>query len=185
MNENQKRVKQWMQDFGQETPDKPGAPSDAVRLLRAKLIFEEAMETIDALGVEVLHDEYPVRFRNCDFLVTDDANLVAVADGLADLEVVNTGTAIACGIDLQPCFNEVMRSNDSKAWTSQEIAACEANGPTPQGSTIGGPTGNGRFIVKRADGKALKSPSYSPANLAPILEAQSQARGDYGNQDRG
>jgi predicted HAD superfamily Cof-like phosphohydrolase len=178
MNENQKRVKQWMQDFGQETPDKPGAPSDAVRLLRAKLIFEEAMETIDALGVEVLHDEYPVRFRNCDFLVTDDANLVAVADGLADLEVVNTGTAIACGIDLQPCFDEVMRSNDSKAWSGKEVAY-----NLPPGA-IHNINFSGNYIVKRLpDLKVLKSPSYSPANLAPILEAQSQARGDYGNQD--
>ena len=55
MTENQKQVRDWMSAFGQETPDKPGIPSLEVRKLRAKLILEEALETIvNGLGVEAL-----------------------------------------------------------------------------------------------------------------------------------
>jgi len=66
------------------------------------------------------------------------------ADAIGDLLYVVIGTAVAYGIDIAPIFDEIHRSNMSK------------------------------FIdgYKRDDGKWIKGPSYSPANLKPILEAQ-------------
>jgi len=70
--------------------------------------------------------------------------IVAAYDAVLDLEVVTTGTAVAMGVDTEPGWQEVHRSNMSK------------------------------FIdgTKRADGKWVKGPSYSPANLKPIVDAQ-------------
>lgn len=70
-------------------------------------------------------------------------DITAVAKELADLLYVVYGTAVSCGIDMAPVFREVHRSNMSK---------------------VGG--------HKRADGKWLKPPDYSPADLDPILAAQ-------------
>jgi hypothetical protein len=49
---HQQLVEAFMAKAGQAVPDRPTADVDKeVRLLRAKLIFEEALETIEALGV--------------------------------------------------------------------------------------------------------------------------------------
>jgi predicted HAD superfamily Cof-like phosphohydrolase len=71
-------------------------------------------------------------------------NVAAVAKELADLLYVVYGTAVSCGIDMGPVFREVHRSNMSK---------------------VGG--------HKRADGKWVKPPTYSPARIEPILASQS------------
>ena len=70
-------------------------------------------------------------------------DIEAVAKELADLLYVVYGTAVSCGIDMASVFREVHRSNMSK---------------------VGG--------HKRADGKWIKPPDYSPARLQPILAAQ-------------
>jgi predicted HAD superfamily Cof-like phosphohydrolase len=72
-------------------------------------------------------------------------DLAAVAKEMADLLYVVYGTAVSYGIDMEPVFREVHRSNLSK---------------------VGG--------YKRADGKWVKPPSYSPACLQPILEEQAE-----------
>jgi predicted HAD superfamily Cof-like phosphohydrolase len=72
-----------------------------------------------------------------------NGNLAAVAKEMADLLYVVYGTAVSYGIDMKPVFKEVHRSNLSK---------------------VGG--------YKRADGKWVKPPTYSPAKLEPILDAQ-------------
>jgi predicted HAD superfamily Cof-like phosphohydrolase len=70
-------------------------------------------------------------------------DLASVAKEMADLLYVVYGTAVSYGIDMKPVFQEIHRSNLSK---------------------IGG--------HKRADGKWIKPPTYSPARLEPILDAQ-------------
>ena len=74
-------------------------------------------------------------------------NLTAVAKELADLLYVVYGTAVSYGIDMGPVFREVHRSNMSK---------------------IGG--------YKREDGKWVKPPTYSPAEIEPILTDQRARR---------
>lgn len=70
-------------------------------------------------------------------------DLVAVAKELADLLYVTYGTAVSYGIDIEQVFQEVHRSNMSK---------------------VGG--------YKRADGKWVKPPTYSPADIESILNIQ-------------
>lgn len=69
---------------------------------------------------------------------------VGMADALTDLLYVTYGAAIALGIDADQTFREVHRSNLSKL---------DRDG----------------LPIKRADGKVLKGPLYSPPNLRPIL----------------
>ncbi len=186
MNQEQQRVKEWMRKFGQEIPEGVSIPSLEVRKLRANLILEEALETISGLGFEVGIEEdpdpLPSYFRSLD--MTDlqlkeppesvGANLEYVADGIADSLVVQLGTAVACGIDIKPVFDEVMRSNDSKLWTEREVLGqigepdlrihncCICDKPAEFCVCIREPR---RFLVQNRDGKVIKSPSYSPAKI--------------------
>jgi predicted HAD superfamily Cof-like phosphohydrolase len=83
---------------------------------------------------------------SCVAYPSDVANLTEAYDAVLDLLVVTIGTGVAQGTDLQPGWDEVHRSNMSK------------------------------FIDghRREDGKWVKGPSYSPAQLSPILQAQAQ-----------
>jgi len=47
------RIKAFMQKVGQDTPEIATIPDEKTRILRAKLILEEALETVEALGVKV------------------------------------------------------------------------------------------------------------------------------------
>lgn len=71
-------------------------------------------------------------------------DIVECADAIADLLYVTLGAAVALGIQIGPVFSEVHRSNMTK------------------------------FIDghRRDDGKWVKGPSYSPAQVAHILERQ-------------
>lgn len=70
--------------------------------------------------------------------------LTDMADALADLLYVVLGSGVALGIDLDDVFQEVHRSNMTK------------------------------FIDghRRADGKYVKGPSYTPANIRSVLSQQ-------------
>jgi predicted HAD superfamily Cof-like phosphohydrolase len=142
MTKHQKQIQEFMQMVQQETPSKPTPPSRLVAMMRVRIIAEELIELARALGVKIeidAMDEYADVSEG-----TGIVDMVLVADALADLEYVNTGTAIAVGIDMELIFAEVHRSNMSKL-----------------------PGGH-----KREDGKWIKRPDYSPANIAPIVEAQ-------------
>lgn len=73
-------------------------------------------------------------------------DLVAIADALGDLLYVVLGAAVSSGIPLGSVFAEIHRSNMSK---------------------VGG--------TKNEMGKLIKPPTYSPANLLPILLEASNA----------
>lgn len=92
------------------------------RELRVKLIEEEFEELKEALAGE---------------------DLSSIAKEMADLLYVVYGTAVSYGIDMDPVFREVHRSNMSK---------------------VGG--------YKRGDGKWVKPATYSPACIEPIVAAQ-------------
>lgn len=73
----------------------------------------------------------------------EEDDLVEVADGITDLLYVTLYTANAYGLSVQPFWDEVQRSNMTKA---------------------GG--------AKRSDGKQLKGDQYSPPDIKSILEEQ-------------
>lgn len=101
----------------------PKVPDTKNQVLRVRLIQEELGELDNAFASN---------------------NIVEVADAIADLLYVVLGTAVSCGIEIEPVFREVHRSNMTK------------------------------FIDGHLDegGKWVKGPSYEAANIRPILEQQ-------------
>ena len=182
MTKEQKQVIEFMTLFHQHVLDQPIIPSLEVRRLRAKLILEEAIETVEALGFDVLvclevrqgrtqGTEVGTIGTDMDgvfLLPNGKENIIKIADGLADLHYVGyCGTAAACGIDMEPVFAEVHRSNMSKMWTEEDLKQQKTLYPTGVVENYGG--GLYRILV---DGKVIKSPSYSPADIASILAQQ-------------
>ena len=114
--------------------------------LRMALVAEEYKEFCDAMR---------------------DGDPVAVADAICDLIYVLAGTAVSYGLRGDDCFAEVHRSNMSKTtickgcrglgWEYVLNTAC------PECD------GNGRIVIKRADGKILKPDTYSPADIKSVL----------------
>ena len=90
---NFKKVKNFMETFGQEVKSKPSLSSDKINMLRYNLIKEELDEFKQAL---------------------DNNDLLEVADALTDILYVTYGAGHAFGIDLDACFDEVQNSNMSK-----------------------------------------------------------------------
>lgn len=128
MTDEQRMVAEFHRRFGIAIGNVPAVPDEATRSLRVRLIQEEFDELKQALAQQ---------------------DVTAIAKELADLLYVVYGTAVSCGIDLEPVYREVHRSNLSK---------------------VGG--------SKREDGKWIKPPTYSPACLQPILAAQREAAND-------
>ena len=90
---NFRKVKIFMDTFGQDVKNKPSFSSNKINKLRYDLIKEEL-------------DELKVAIDNKDFL--------EVADALTDILYVAYGAGHAFGIDLDKCFQEVQDSNMSK-----------------------------------------------------------------------
>lgn len=197
MTYNQKSVRDWMLKFGQNCPEKPVQLDEKTAKLRAKLILEEALETIcKGLGIRVniyqagcegyvQLSESLLKDLVIDLTKDKEVDLVELADGVSDLMVVSEGTAVAAGIDTEEIHNEVCRSNDSKLWKPSEVVQkFNYQEPTENSKIYAAENGviiefigenltDGReFLIKDKDGKVVKSPSYSPANILPILEKQ-------------
>ncbi len=122
MNNAQRMVQEFHEQFDIYVAPKPSIPDEATQTLRRRLIQEEFEEFQEAM---------------------QEKDLPAMAKELADLLYVVYGTAVSLGIDMEPVFAEVHRSNMSK---------------------VGG--------YKREDGKWVKPPTYSPASLDKIIEHQ-------------
>ena len=96
MNKMQKQVQAFHEAFGHTVNDQPRSPSIDDIKLRILLMQEEL------LGKGELAESM------------ENQDLIGVADGLADLLYVTIGTAVVFGIDIEPVFDEVHRSNMSK-----------------------------------------------------------------------
>ncbi len=118
------KMQQQVQDF-HRAMDVTVGTSPALRdtELRCRIIEEETRETVEAIRA---------------------GDLAGTIDGLCDLIYVAFGTAVACGIDLEPFFNEVQRSNMAKLW----------------------PDGKPRH---REDRKVLKPPNWQPPRIKEML----------------
>ena len=130
------RVRQMMQGFGQDGPDKPCVPSEAILRLRCKLIFEEALEFVNACGFDVLvgttdgfcllsayehkTDAPQVKGNYCFKTNGKQPDLTEMVDGIADISVVNNGSGIALGIDMSPVLEIVDNNNLEKIATGRK-----------------------------------------------------------------
>lgn len=147
--QHEARIKEFMQKAGQEVPGSPIIPDLDTRILRAKLILEEAFETVEALGVDVFLDSssHYINFDKLTFQesVINEPNLVEIVDGCCDVSVVTYGTLVACGVGAQPMIEEVDRHNLAKF----------------------GPGG-----YRREDGKWIKPPNLKPPRIAELIQEQ-------------
>jgi predicted HAD superfamily Cof-like phosphohydrolase len=169
-----------MRQFQQEVKDFPELPDTTIRLLRARLVFEEALEFVKACGCTVMGDGQPV----VDHIAVEvDPNgtpdLVEYVDGCIDQLVVTYGALNSAGIQAQSAWDEVQRSNMSKAWP--HCSVCDAvleHGPGTDLVHPGDSYAHGGVwetvpkVHKRDDGKFIKAPTYSPANLKRVIEEQ-------------
>ena len=166
--------------FGQAAPTKPTIPDEATRLLRVNTLAEEVGELAQASGVILeltAHPQYPK--PKVSVMIDHDATpiLDQVADALADCQYFVDGTATAYGLDLQPFFDEVHRSNMDKLWAVTDLLHMEPGWtathvtPSGQGTVIVIPQTK-QFVVKRQDGKVMKPPGFEPPNLKKVLESQ-------------
>jgi predicted HAD superfamily Cof-like phosphohydrolase len=114
-------VREFHEKYSAPVRSTPTLISPKDRLRRARLIFSEAAEFIEA---------------------ADKEDLPEMVDALADLLVVVYGAALELGVDLEPVFAEVHRSNMSK---------------------------NGG---KDAGGKILKGPDFTPPDIIGELRKQ-------------
>lgn len=138
-----------MQLAGQDTPNKPTEIDEETRILRAKLILEEAFETVRALGVDadlfgsfsIAECEEEIQYR---ISPTFDFDMKEVADGCADVSVVTIGTLISCGIADQ-CLLEMVDQNNLDKF------------------------GEGHSI--REDGKLIKPPNHQPPDIEGYLDS--------------
>jgi predicted HAD superfamily Cof-like phosphohydrolase len=172
-----------MKQFEQEVKDSPELPDPATRLLRARLVFEEALEFVRACGCTVISDHKPVIDDTAVELdPTGTPDLVEYVDGCIDQLVVNNGALNAVGIEAQSAWDEVQRSNMSKAWP--HCSVCDAVLERGSGSDLVHPgdsyAHDGAWqtvlkVHKREDGKFIKAPPYSPANIKRIIEEQLEA----------
>jgi predicted HAD superfamily Cof-like phosphohydrolase len=128
MNRIQLQVTEFHKKFGVPMGERPAMPSEERCVLRTRLMYEELGE---------LEQAFP------RFYTSYQGNLEKLADALGDLLYVVFGTAVECGIDMEPIVDEIHKSNMTK-------------------------DGGGL----RADGKVLKGPEYVAPDIAAVLKEQ-------------
>lgn len=145
-------VAEFHKTFKHPIVSEPAIPSEDRCKLRVALLAEELKE----LEVAVL-----------------EKDIVEVADALCDLQYVLAGAILEFGLGekFQALFEEVQRSNMSKACNSEEEArATVEHYLKKDGTECYYREQDGKWLVYRtADNKTIKSIRYSPADLQGIL----------------
>lgn len=146
------QVAEFHKTFNAPILSQPQIPSKERCELRVSLLQEELNELKEAIA---------------------DNNLVEIADALCDLQYVLSGAVLEFGLGekFPALFNEVQRSNMSKACANQQeadetIAFYKEKGEEAF-SEISGEKIN---VHRKSDNKVLKNKYYSPADLKSILE---------------
>lgn len=133
----------------------PAIPDEKRCKLRVNLLAEELKELEEAIF---------------------EKDLVGIADALCDLQYVLSGAVLEFGLaDKFPTlFNEVQRSNLSKACKSMEEAEAtvEYYAKTKGEKCFIQQKGDLFLVFRQEDNKTMKSVGYSPADLAGILNSK-------------
>lgn len=147
------QVAEFHKTFQHPVLSSPQIPSEDRCKLRVSLISEELEELKEAI---------------------DSNDLVEVADALCDIQYVLSGAVLEFGLGEKfgELFNEVQRSNMSKACVSEEEAKeTVAHYKNEKGTDAYYEFRDGKYLVfRKGDNKTLKSINYSPANLKSIVE---------------
>jgi predicted HAD superfamily Cof-like phosphohydrolase len=102
-----------------------------------------------------------------------EKDIVGVADALCDLQYVLSGAILEFGLGskFNDLFNEVQRSNMSKACSSEEEArnTVEFYRNRDQTECYYRKAGDKWLVYRKSDNKTIKSVGYSPADLQGII----------------
>lgn len=146
-------VMQFHRTFRVPVESRPLVPDSKRATLRVSLLQEEL-------------DELKTAIQKND--------LVEVADALADLQYVLSGAVLEFGMaeKFKELFDEVHRSNMSKACETEEIAEATVKHYAKLGQPCTHYKVENQWLVYRdSDNKVLKSVEYSPADIRGILES--------------
>lgn len=146
------QVADFHRTFHHPILENPQIPPQKRADLRVELISEELKELQEAIAAK---------------------DIVEVADALCDIQYVLAGAVLEFGLGdkFVELFDEVQRSNMSKACTTEEEAKATVAHYEAKGFPCEYEKDGDKFLVFRtADRKTLKSINYSPADLKTILE---------------
>src|ERR1035438_7595332 len=110
-----------MKQFNQQVKESPELPDPDTRLLRARLVFEEAIEFVKGCGCTVtmtiagLNGEVQTAVIDSIGVVPDPngkPDFAEYVDGCIDQLVVTYGALNAAGVKAQPAWDEVPRTED-------------------------------------------------------------------------
>lgn len=145
-------VAEFHKTFKHPILSKPGIPDESRCKLRVALLAEELKE----MEVAIL-----------------ERDLVGIADALCDLQYVLSGAILEFGLGekFNDLFNEVQRSNMSKACRSEEEASKTVQYYLEKDGTecFYRQEGDKWLVYRKSDNKTIKSIGYSPANLEKLL----------------
>lgn len=148
------QVADFHQTFNAPILDTPQIPSEQRCQLRVALLQEELDELAQAIK---------------------DNDLVEIADALCDIQYVLSGAVLEFGLGEKfvELFNEVQRSNMSKACSTEEEAQTTLEYYKQKDGTEGyyKQVGDKWVTYRNGDDKVLKSVGYSPANIKGMLNA--------------
>ncbi len=146
------QVSEFHHTFKAPVLETPQIPSSERCKLRVNLIAEEIKELQAAIEAN---------------------DIVEIADALCDIQYVLSGAVLEFGLGNKfvSLFNEVHRSNMSKACASYEEAEATVNHYLAKDGTEAQIVKDGdKYLVYRiSDNKVLKSIGYSPADLKSII----------------
>ncbi len=147
------QVAEFHRTFKHPILSEPAIPSKERCRLRVSLLAEELKELEEAIG---------------------DKDIVEVADALCDLQYVLSGAVLEFGLGekFRTLFDEVQRSNMSKACNSVEEAEATVKHYESKGTECYYKEDNGKYLVyRKGDDKTLKNVNYSPADLESIVKS--------------
>ncbi len=146
------QVAEFHRTFKHPILEEPTIPSKERCELRVSLIAEELKELQEAIA---------------------DNDIVEIADALCDIQYVLSGAVLEFGLGdkFADLFNEVQRSNMSKACkTKEEAEATVKHYKENKDTDSYYVEQDGLYLVYRnGDNKTLKSINYSPADLRSML----------------
>lgn len=151
-------VREFHERFGHIIKPTPALDVQSRDLLRYNLLEEEVIELKEAIIKE---------------------DLVEVLDALVDIQYVLSGAILHFGLQniFDQAFQEVHRSNMSKACETQQEALDTIEYYRERGidsDYIPDEDLGVYFVLRKSDGKILKSINYSPANLKQFLEVKKE-----------
>lgn len=158
----------------------PREPTMEERVLRAKLLLEECVETIEqGLGVEIsidLREIAKAGARSCgkflvirpDYRIPYDP--IETLDGLADVKVIANGTAVQFGLPMSEADEEVFESNMSKLDENGEPIVNECVNELCYTVEHDCSTQGHLLDPSQPRGKILKGPNFRKPDIKAILE---------------